>query len=138
MRHFSSHFPQKISPPKVETIPLCITNFLFKDVCCALGFGHFRTNEVVKECQNLIITKSHTLLKGLDVKTRIWEGVICTKLSIFNHTYISSILDGLQTLDWRCTKHIITCQRTFLEHLFKNKCLYKISCTMNKIDAKRG
>ena len=71
VRHFSSHFPQKISPPKVETIPLCITNFLFKDVCCALGFGHFRTNEVVKECQNLIITKSHTLLKGLDVKTRI-------------------------------------------------------------------
>ena len=76
--------PQKLSPS------LCITNFLFKDVCCALGFGHFRTNEVVKECQNLIITKSHTLLKGLDVKTRIWEGVICTKLSIFNHTYISS------------------------------------------------
>ena len=56
-----------------------------------LGLDTSGPNEVVKECQNLIITKSHTLLKeGLDVKTRIWEGVICTKLSIFNHTYISS------------------------------------------------
>ena len=90
---FFSHVKilRKIPPPKAETLE-CITNFFCSRMYVWLkGLDTSGPNEVVKECQNLIITKSHTLLKeGLDVKTRIWEGVICTKLSIFNHTYISS------------------------------------------------
>ena len=74
--HFFSHVisnPQKnISPPKAETLE-CITNFFCSRMYVwLLGLDTSGPNEVVKECQNLIITKSHTLLKeGLDVKTRI-------------------------------------------------------------------
>ena len=83
---------EKYLSPKSWDHSVYLTNFFCSRMYVwLLGLDTSGPNEVVKECQNLIITKSHTLLKeGLDVKTRIWEGVICTKLSIFNHTYISS------------------------------------------------